>query len=180
MKQPSSYPWMAALPTAWVVGAATIGPVGKWGKAPGTNGSVVGLLLYTVVFHGQPLWAQVLMAVGLALAAIVICDEAERRLFKRDPGEIILDEVVAMPLVFLGLSETLNLAGHIWIFMVIGFLLFRIFDILKPFGIARLQRLPGGQGVVVDDLAAGIASALVLRIIIWSLITIEVIILPAS
>lgn len=170
---------MGGLPTSWVVNLATIGPVGYWGKAPGTNGSVVGLLVYTVLFHGQPLLLQLVLAVILACAAIVICDEAERRLFKRDPGEIVLDEVVAMPLVFLGLSETMVLTGHIWIFMVIGFLLFRILDILKPFGIARLQHLPGGQGVVVDDLVAGIVAAVILRLILWGLIFLEVVILPA-
>ncbi len=164
---PSKYPFMAFLPSSVVVGAATIGPVGYWGKAPGTNGSVVGLLLYTVLFHYQPLFLQVILAVGLALLAVVICDEAERRMFKHDPGEVILDEVVAVPIVFIGLAPMMAATGHVWAYMLVGFLLFRLFDILKPFGIRRLQKLPGGQGVVVDDLVAALAAAVCLRVLIW-------------
>lgn len=180
MTGPSKYPWMALVPSSVVVNLATIGPVGYWGKAPGTNGSVVGLLLYTVAFHGLPLALQLLLAGALAYLAVIFCDEAERRLFKQDPGEIILDEIVAVPIVFLGLNVTMAQTGHVWAYMLAGLVLFRVFDILKPFGIKRLQNLPGGLGVVVDDLVAGLASAVVLRLILWGLVAGELLSAPAA
>lgn len=155
---------MAFLPSSVVLGGATLGPVGHWGKAPGTNGSVAGLLLYTVVFHSLSFFGQLLWLAGLTYLAVAFCEEAEKRLFKRDPGEVILDEFIAIPLVFLGLNHTMEATGYIWAYMLAGFGLFRLFDILKPFGIKRLQNLPGGWGVVVDDLAAALAAAFVLRL----------------
>lgn len=89
--------------------------------------------------------------------AVGICGEAELRLGKVDPGEVILDEYVAMPLCFLGWSE-LTLTWPAWAVLLAGFALFRFFDILKPLGIARLQNLPSGWGVVLDDLAAALVA----------------------
>jgi phosphatidylglycerophosphatase A len=154
------------IPDRWVIGFARLGPVGTWGKAPGTNGSVAGVLLYMAFFYPAPMWFQLLFAALLIYLAIAICGEAEVRLRKRDPGEVILDEFVAQPLVFIGWPTAVS--GP-WAFAVLlaGFVLFRIFDIWKPFGIRKLQALPGGQGVVVDDLAAAAAAWLVLHAGIW-------------
>jgi phosphatidylglycerophosphatase A len=151
------------LPDQLITGMATIGPVGRTGRAPGTLGSLVGLLLYTVVWHGQAPYWQLFYTLLAAAVAVAICDEAERRLGKRDPGEIILDEVVAVPLCFFGLGEKMARTGHVWVYLLAGFLLFRLFDIAKPFGIARLQRQPGGWGVVIDDLAAAALVCLALH-----------------
>ena len=104
--------------------------------------------------------------VGLSLVAgyfaVGICGEAEVRLGQADPGEVILDEFVAMPLCFLGWT-TLAADWPAWVVLVAGFAAFRFFDILKPLGISRLQRLPAGWGVVVDDLAAGLAACAALH-----------------
>lgn len=156
---------LSRIPDPCIKGLCTIGPVGRWGKAPGTNGTVVGLLLYTVLFFPSSLAGEVLMLILLAGIAVVICDEGERRLQKRDPGEMILDEVVAVPLCFLGLSSSMAASGGIWMYMLAGFGLFRLFDILKPLGIRRLQAYPGGIGVVVDDLAAALAVNVTLRLL---------------
>jgi phosphatidylglycerophosphatase A len=97
----------------------------------------------------------------LAFLAIPICGIAEKILGKEDPKEVILDEFVAQPLVFLAIPfskqgmEMLLLLGA-------GFALFRLFDILKPLGISRLQSLSGGLGVVADDIAAAFAAGLCL------------------
>jgi phosphatidylglycerophosphatase A len=155
---------LAQLPDRVVVGLCTCGPVGRWGKAPGTNGSLLGLALYTVLFHQLGLAGQVILALLLAGFAVLICDEGERRLNKRDPGEIILDEVVAVPLCFIGLQGWMAQTGGVWIYMLAGFVLFRLFDILKPFGIGRLQRVAGGAGVVLDDIAAALATNLVMQL----------------
>jgi phosphatidylglycerophosphatase A len=103
----------------------------------------------------------------LAFLAIPLCSAAERILCKRDPGEIIIDEFVAMPLVFWGVSDTLTSTEATLEKLTLtcaGFVLFRIFDIWKPLGINRLQTLPKGLGVVVDDLGAAFAAGLCLWI----------------
>jgi phosphatidylglycerophosphatase A len=98
--------------------------------------------------------------------AVALCGEAEIRLGKGDPGEVILDEFVAMPLCFLGWPALVAVMPT-WAALVAGFAVFRLFDIAKPFGISRLQRLPGGWGVVIDDLAAALAACAVLHGGVW-------------
>ncbi len=157
--------WTALLPTPLVNGLATLGPLGGWGKAPGTVGSVAGLLWYTLAFHYlHPIAFLVLLLVTLYLG-VAICGEAEERMMKRDPGEIILDEFVSVPLCFFGLQGAIDSLGPwAWIILLAGFGLFRLFDILKPFGIKKLQDYPGGWGVVADDVAAAMATSICLHI----------------
>jgi phosphatidylglycerophosphatase A len=95
-------------------------------------------------------------AIGLYLA-VALCGEAEFRLGRKDPGEVILDEFVAMPLCYLG-WRALPGPLPVWAVFLLGLGLFRLFDIVKPLGIRKLQDLPGGWGVVVDDVAAALAA----------------------
>lgn len=158
--------WWSMLPDKAVAFIATCGPIGYWGKAPGTNGSVVGLLLYTVLLHTwSPAW-QILFIAVLSAVAVVICGQAEVVLQKRDPGEVILDEVVAVPLCFVGLSALLPADAIFWPWAVAGFVLFRIFDITKPLFVNSLQRLPHGWGIVADDLAAALITWAIL-LVFW-------------
>jgi phosphatidylglycerophosphatase A len=166
------YPWTRLLSTQFAVNAATLGPLGRVKQGPGTVGSIAGLVLYVVFFHQSSLLGFILMALLLSYLAVGICDTAEQRLQMRDPGMIVLDEFVAVPLVFLGMggNEGLIVQYGGWPVLLGGFILFRFFDILKPLGISKLQDLPGGLGCVVDDLAAGLAACLSLHLIL-SLIT---------
>ncbi len=159
-----AFQWVRLLPTSFVVEAARCGPLGRVRKGPGTVGTLGGLGLYAVTFYHFSLVGQILGCVLLAYVAVALCGEAERRLQKRDPGEIVLDEVAAVPVCFIGLRSLMEASGHVWAWILAGFILFRIFDILKPFGIARLQHLPGGLGVVADDLAAGLVVAGILHV----------------
>lgn len=152
------------LPDRWILGPARLGPIGTWGKAPGTSGSIAGVLFYMAFLHTAPWWAQLLIMAILIALSLPICEQAEIRLQKRDPGEVIIDEFVAQPLVFLAWPAAVTDSLWSFAYLIAGFALFRLFDILKPFGIKRLQNLPGGQGVVVDDLAAAGAAWLVLQI----------------
>lgn len=162
------FPWTALISTPAVVGLATLGPLGLVKKGPGTVGSVAGLGLYAVLFHNASFLGYVLLLGLFTYLAVGICDAAERRLQMRDPGMIILDEFIAMPLVFIGMGGYNGLISQHggWPVLLGGFALFRIFDIFKPFGISKLQNLPGGLGCVVDDLAAAVASCLVLHLLL--------------
>ena len=94
----------------------------------------------------------------LSYFAVAFCGDAARRIGRTDPGEVILDEFVVMPLVFLGWRTGWFAGLPEWAALLAGFGLFRFYDILKPIGIARLQRWPGGWGIVVDDFAAALAA----------------------
>jgi len=153
-------PFVTLLPRNLVLALTTFGPIGRL-KAPGTWGSAIGILAFAVFFvHLDPA-LYLLLSLLLVFLSVPLCGEAEVRLGIRDPGCVILDEFVAIPLCFLGVAITPGEANWHWILG--GFLLFRIFDILKPFGIKRLQDLKGGWGVVADDLAAAVVTNLVLQ-----------------
>lgn len=161
--------WPRFLPTHVVLAVATLGPVGRMRKAPGTWGSLAGLLYFTVFFHSLGIPGTLLLTALAAYLAVALCGEAEFRLGQRDPGRVVLDEFVAMPLCFLGwpaLASLLPPWAAPWSLFLGGFALFRLFDILKPFGIARLQALPDGWGVVADDLAAALAACAALHLIV--------------
>lgn len=153
--------WTENLPSSLVINVATLGPLGKL-KAPGTVGSFVGLFWYTFVFYpASPLVFAFLLAASIFLG-IAFCGEAEIRLGRVDPGEIILDEFVAVPICFL--FDSFLLAKYpMWMVMLAGFFVFRFYDIFKPFGINRLQDYGHGVGVVLDDLAAAVATAITLH-----------------
>jgi phosphatidylglycerophosphatase A len=162
--------WPRFLPSNIVISCATLGPVGRARRAPGTWGSLVGLIYQLVVFHplARNVTGQIILLLLIATGiwfAIAICAEAEFRLGKRDPGEVVLDEFVSMPLCFIGWPAMLvgPWAMHPWAIFVAAFALFRLFDITKPLGIKKLQDLPGGIGVVVDDVAAAILTCVVLH-----------------
>ena len=168
LKQPV---WPRFLPTAWVVSCATLGPVGRMRKAPGTWGSVAGLLYFTTLF------AERVGDTGLILFSLVglyfsvaICGEAEFRLGERDPGKVVLDEFVAMPLCFIGWSSLVDGVPK-WAVLLAGFALFRLFDIAKPLGISKLQSLPGGWGVTIDDTAAALAACVTLHVAHYAWVT---------
>ena len=158
-----------------VLAIATLGPLGRRRRAPGTWGSAAGLLYFTVFFWPlgfwpwSALWMLLFSLPGLYLA-VAMCGEAEFRLGRRDPGEAILDEFTAMPLCFLGWSALVPPQGPWppWAIFLAGFLLFRLFDIAKPLGIRKLQDLPGGWGIVVDDAAAALAACAVLHLSSWA------------
>ncbi|MBC8011391.1 MAG: phosphatidylglycerophosphatase A [Burkholderiales bacterium] len=169
--------WPRFLPTRWVVNLATLGPVGRVRRGPGTAGSVAGLLYFTMFFAPLPAahswWLTVVMSLPALYLAVAICGEAEFRLGQRDPGGVVLDEFVVMPLCFLGWQwlPAEWVAEWRWAIFLGGFTLFRLFDIAKPLGISRLQNLPGGWGVVADDVAAALATSVTLHAAGWAWMT---------
>ena len=164
--------WTRFLSTPLVVNLATLGPVGRVTKAPGTLGSFLGLVFYAVFFHHATTFTFILLVALSAYISVAICDAAEKRLQMRDPGMIVLDELVAVQVIFIGMGGNTGLIAQNngWPILLTGFVLFRVFDIIKPFGISHLQNLPGGLGCVADDIAAALASCVSLQLILHFLI----------
>ncbi|MBW2742256.1 MAG: phosphatidylglycerophosphatase A [Deltaproteobacteria bacterium] len=128
--------------------------------APGTFGSIVGLSLCFLLSKAK-LSVAILFILIFIFFAIWISNKAEKILKQNDPGCIVIDEIAGIMLTFLGLPFNI-------ISVAAGFLTFRFFDILKPFPIRYMEkRFTGGTGIVLDDLAAGIFSNLVLRLGYW-------------
>ncbi len=144
----------AGLAVATALGAG-YGP-----KAPGTFGSAVGLLLWIAL--PRILWLQLLAIVVVAVVGSWGGTVAEEHFGRRDPGEVVIDEVAGM-MVTLVLNP---IAGFWWTALAFG--LFRAADIVKPFPVRRFERLPGGIGIMADDLAAGIYANVALRASIWA------------
>ncbi len=109
-----------------------------------------------------------LLTLAVAAAAVPVCGAAEKTL-GHDAHPIVLDEVAGMMVTLCGVPGTAPEDGSHVLILVLGFVLFRIFDVLKPPPVARSQELPGGLGVVVDDVLAGLYSNLVLQILarVW-------------
>jgi len=131
---------------------ATCCYVGYLPAAPGTWGSLLAaVLLYLFPFFHNPIVILCLLAVGLVTAERARGDQA-------DPVYIVIDE-------FAGVLVTL--AGHAVTFrnLAIGFILFRAFDILKPYPVRELERLPGAYGIIADDVLAGILASAALFVI---------------
>ncbi|MGF1483216.1 MAG: phosphatidylglycerophosphatase A [Opitutales bacterium] len=160
------FPWIQFVETHIVLNVATILGLGRSGAAPGTRGSAAGLLWYLIAFHWTAPLPALLIFLASCYVAIAFCHEAEARLYKEDPSEVILDEFVAVPLVYLLIPFHAFNETTLYVVLALGFGLFRFFDIVKPLGIARLQKLEGGLGVVVDDLAAAFAANLTLHLLL--------------
>ncbi len=111
---------------------------------------------------------------ALALAGSIICvrfaPAAIAATGKNDPGEVVADELAGQAVTFLAvplLSPEILSIRQIWFITAGGFLLFRLFDIAKPWPICKLEKLPEGWGVLADDLMAGVFAAIVLLIVIF-------------
>lgn len=127
-------------------------------KAPGTFGTLVGVPIYWLLQPLPPVYYGVLVAVSF-LIGISLCGRTSRDLGVHDHGGIVWDEIV-------GYLVTMLWAPKGWLWMVIGFVLFRFFDILKPWPISWFDRkVSGGFGVMLDDLIAGLFAAVILVMI---------------
>jgi len=135
---------------------ATAGGVGFVPGAPGTAASAGTALVLWVAAPSLP-WLLALVLAATA-AGTWAAGRAERLLGGKDPGTIVIDEVAGMAL-------TVLVAGTGTAALVVGFLLFRLFDVVKPFPAGASQRLPGGVGVMIDDVIAGIYGLAVLALL---------------
>jgi phosphatidylglycerophosphatase A len=149
--------------------------IGRIPFAPGTWGSVLGVAWFLLLVAAGNWWVSAIGSVAAVLAAVWICGRAEEILQRRDPPSVVLDEIVAMPMCFPvwamafpqksaeawgGVRDVMEV--RLLLSFALIFALFRLFDIWKPWPVRQSQRLPGGWGVVLDDLLAAVYVNLVL------------------
>lgn len=139
---------------------ATCGYLGYVPIAPGTFGSAAGLLVFAAVRATGSIVVEIATIMVLFAIGIWSATEAEHHFGNVDPGPVVLDEVVGM-LITLALLPV-NLAGAI-----LGFLLFRVLDVFKPWPSGEFERLPGGLGVMADDGMAALYGNLLMRLAIY-------------
>ena len=129
-------------------------------KTPGTWGSLVALPIHFLLIRLSA--NSYFIALGLIfIIAIITAGGAEKIIDRQDPGVIVIDEIIGM------LITLIYAPNHILIWLL-GFVIFRFFDILKPFPVGWIdKRLHGGTGIVLDDVMAGIYSLMVLQLICY-------------
>jgi len=130
---------------------------GLFPLAQGTVGTLAGIPLVILLAHLNPFAGAVFILVVIVLAvwsSHLTC----RLLANDDPAEVVIDEVA-------GILITFFLVPFSWLYLCFGFVLFRVFDILKPYPGRRLEKLEGGFGIVADDLLAGLYANLCLRVL---------------
>jgi phosphatidylglycerophosphatase A len=128
--------------------------------APGTVGSAAGLIVYLLVWWAQSPIIEAGLIAMLFAAGVWAGTTAERYFGGIDPGPIVIDEVVGMLMTLAFIPVGISGA-------IAGFLLFRVFDVIKPFPARRFESLHGGLGVMADDAMAAIYANLALRAVLW-------------
>jgi len=151
---------------------ATSGGLGDHLPAPGTTaGSLpAAIVWWALAATLGPSWILLTVTAALSLAAVVAglwaSDTEAARRRTEDPGPIVIDEVAGQWLTYLVALPFVGVAGgfNLVVFTGAGFLLFRIFDIAKPWPVHRFEAIPGGAGIMADDLAAAIYSGAILAV----------------
>ena len=131
--------------------------VGYFPFAPGTAATAAGIG-FIYLLH-VPLFIYICIILVLLGLSIPACSYVENQLNQKDPGILVIDEVVGVMIALCGLPLT-------WPVAIVGFFLFRAFDMFKIYPINRLEALPGGWGIMLDDVMAGLYTNIVLQIAI--------------
>ena len=134
---------------------------------PGTLASALAVALYLLLWPAQlsPLWLLPAVAV-LFVPAVWASGICEQQFGMRDPGLVVVDEVLGQMIALAAVPRGhAGVAG--WKYWLLGFILFRLFDTIKPFPAGRSEQWPGGWGVVADDCWAGVYAFAVVRLAVW-------------
>jgi len=152
----------AAPAPLWATVIATFFGVGRLRPGPGSWGSAATVLLWAIVAHSISATSQPAAASVLALMAVLIGIPAATRVSRAsglDPQFVVIDEVAGQLISFIGIPIS-------WKTLLAGFILFRVFDILKPPPVRQLERIPEGAGIVLDDLGAGLYALAVMHLLL--------------
>ncbi len=144
---------------AWRTIASFFG-LGFFPVAPGTLASLAMVLFYKYLLYGLALPYILLIFLAFLVLGIPAATAYSSERQKTDPRQVVIDEAAGQLLVFLYVSPD-------WTLLVVGFLLFRLFDIVKPFPIRKLEGLPGGWGIMADDIAAALMAKALLHLFIY-------------
>jgi phosphatidylglycerophosphatase A len=147
----------------WSTLIATFFYIGRLHPGPGTWGSAATVLLWAAAAHWLSLGLQIPIAIALALVIILIGIPAATRVARasstKDPQFVVIDEVAGQLIALIAVPFA-------WKTFLIGFILFRVFDILKPPPVRQLEKFPEGTGIVLDDVAAGLYALVVIQLLI--------------
>jgi phosphatidylglycerophosphatase A len=135
---------------------ASVFYIGYLPVAPGTLGSMAGLILYYFIYRNTMLMTAITAAV--IILGFMTAGKVEKMFEEKDPGEIVIDELGGMLITMYRIPFSMG-------YVVTGFLLFRFFDIVKPRPIKNLERLKGSVGIMSDDLVAGAYANIALQIV---------------
>ncbi len=133
------------------------------GYVPKGGGTVAALLALAIWYWFIPLnfWIQIPIVIGLFFLGVFVSDKLEAQ-WGKDSGKIVLDEVLGMLIAVLLLPKTP-------LFAILGFVLFRFFDIVKPLGIRKCEGLKGGLGVMADDALSGLYTLVILWVLFYTI-----------
>src|SRR5699024_7312254 len=134
-------------------------------NAPGTWGGFFALFFIYFIGINFPVWGIPIFVIVTSLLTLWVSKECEK-VWGEDPSPLIMDEFAGQGMAFIGISLAFP-ALNVFLLLVLGFLLFRFFDIRKPLGVNKLQELPGVFGILVDDLLAGFYAWISLEILIF-------------
>ena len=148
--------------TRLAVFIATAAYCGYFPIAPGTVGSAAGLVVYLLVWWTRSPVVEVALIAATFAAGTWAATHAERFFGGIDPGPVVIDEV-------LGMLITLAFIPAGWSAALAGFVIFRVFDVIKPYPANRLEKFHGGFGIMADDAMAGVYSNIMLRLLMWLL-----------
>jgi phosphatidylglycerophosphatase A len=147
----------------WATLVATFFGAGRLKPGPGTWGSLATVLVWFFISANIPvasrLWATVIAVVAVILIGIPAATLTARASGLKDPQVVVIDEVAGQLVALIAVPLA-------WKTFLAGLILFRVFDIWKPFPIRRLERLPEGTGIVVDDLGAGVYALAVMHLLL--------------
>lgn len=127
-------------------------------KAPGTFGTLAAIPVWWLLLSGVPDWAYACVLLSGFAFGVLICERTSKDLGVHDHGGIVWDEWIGLWITYLWLPDG-------WLWVVYGFALFRLFDIIKPWPISWLdRRVKGGLGIMIDDVVAGLLALGVLQL----------------
>jgi len=132
---------------------------GRFPVAPGTAGTLVGILL-NLGMKGLSPGLYLVVCLFLFVLGTWVAGRAEKALGRTDHPSIVIDEIA-------GYMVSMFMVPPAWGFLIAGFLLFRFFDIVKPYPLKRLQEIHGGLGVMLDDIGAGVYTNIVLQMVMY-------------